>query len=125
MRARIAVVAAAVLAICSTLTYPKTVVSFPVSFTIGANLEDREFGMSPLYGWEVEVIVKSGTASWTATIKHQDETIWDHHTSQGGQTICNIGWPKLSSGQYNFTFATAGFGELQADINIAAKGGFW
>lgn len=119
-------VAAAVLAICSTLTYPKTVVSFPVSFTIGANVEDRELDISPLHGWaQVEVIVNSGTALWTATIKNQDENIWDHRASQVGQTIYKSEWIEISSGQYNFTFATAGFGELHANIKVTTKGGFW
>lgn len=122
----IAVVAIAALVVYVALTYPKTVVSFPVSFTIGANVEDREFDMSPLHGWaQVEVIVSSGTALWTATIKHQDENIWDHRASQGGQTIFKSGWIELSSGQYNFTFATAGFGELHADVKVTTKGGFW
>ncbi len=122
----VAVLAVVAVAAYAALTYPKKVISFPVSFTIGANVEDREFEISPLHGWtQVEVIVHSGTALWTATIKNQDENIWDHRASQGGQTTYKSGWIELSSGHYNFTFATAGFGELEADVKVTTKGGFW
>ncbi|MCW4031233.1 MAG: hypothetical protein NWE80_02595 [Candidatus Bathyarchaeota archaeon] len=122
----VAVVAVAALVVYAALTYPKTAISFPVSFIIGANLEDRELDISPLHGWaQVEVIVNSGTALWSATIKHQDETVWDHRASQGGQTIYKSSWIELSGGQYNFAFATAGFGELNADVKVTTKGGFW
>jgi hypothetical protein len=122
----VAVLAVVALVVYASLTYPVKAVSFPVSFTIGANVEDRELDMSPLHGWaQVEVTVNSGTALWTATIKNQDENIWDHRASQGGQTIYKSEWIELSSGQYNFTFATAGFGELNADVKVTTKGGFW
>ena len=122
----IAVLVVTALVVYAAVTYPKTVVSFPVSFTIGADVEHREFEMSPLHGRaQVEVIVSSGTALWTATIKHQDETIWNHHASQGDQTTYKSGWMELSSGHYNFTFTTAGLGSLQAEVKVTTKGGFW
>jgi len=122
----IAVLAGAAFAVYAALTYPRTVVSFPVSFTIGADLEHREFDMPLLHGRaKVEVIVNSGTALWGATIKHHDETIWNHLTSQGGQTTYKSGWIELSSGNYNFSFATFGLGSLQADVKVTTKGGFW
>jgi hypothetical protein len=122
----IAVLAVAALAAYAAVTYPKTVVSFPVSFTIGADVENREFEMSPLHGRaQVEVIVSIGTALWNATISHQDETIWNHRASQGDQTTYKSSWIELSSGHYNFTFKTAGLVPLQADVKVTTKGGFW
>ena len=122
----IAVLVVVALGVYAAITYPKTVVSFPVAFTIGANVEHKEFDMPLLHGWtQVEVIVSSGTALWTATIKHQDETIWNHHASQGGQTTYKSGWIELPSGHYNFTFATAGLGSVEAEIKVTTKGGFW
>lgn len=108
------------------LTYPRTVVSFSVAFTIGANVESREFEMPFLHRWvEVEVTVTSGTALWTAKITSQNETFWSHATHQGGQTTYRSGWIELPSGKYNFTFATAGLGSLEAEIKVTTKGGFW
>jgi len=123
----IAVLVVAALVVYAAVTYPKTVVSFPVSFIIGADVENREFEMSPFHGRvQVEVIVSSGTALWwNATIKRQDETIWNDHRSQGDQMTYKSGWMELSSGHYNFTFATAGLGSLQADVKVTTKGGFW
>ncbi len=122
----IAVLAVAALAVYAALTYPKTLVSFPVSFTIGADVEDREFDMSPLHGQaQVEVIVSSGTALWTASIIHQDETMWNHTAHQGGQTTYKSGWIELPSGHCNLTFRTVGLGSLEARIRVTTKGGFW
>jgi len=122
----IAVLAVVILGVYAALTYPKTVISFPVNFTIGANVEHREFDMPLLHEWvQVEVIINSGTALWTATITLQDQTIWNHAAHQGDQTIYKSGWIKLSSGHYNFTFATAGLGSLEAEIKVTTKGGFW
>ena len=122
----IAVLVVAALGVYAVLTYPKTVVSFPVAFTIGADVEHKEFGMPLLHGWaQVEVIVGSGTALWTAAIILQDETVWSHTAHQGGQTIYRSGWIELPSGHYNFTFATAGLGSLEAEIKVTTKGGFW
>ncbi len=122
----IAVLAGATFAVYAALTYPKTVVSFPVSFTVGADVEHREFTMPLLHGRaKVEVVVNTGTALWSAAIKHQEETLWNHIASQGGQTTFESGWIELSSGHYNFTFATAGLGSMQADVKVTTEGGFW
>ena len=122
----IAVLVVVALGVYAAITYPKTVVSFPVAFTIGANVEHKEFDMPLLHGWaQVEVIVSSGTALWAANIILQDETIWSHTAHQGGQTTYESGWIELPSGHYNFTFATAGLGSLEAEIRVTTKGGFW
>jgi len=108
------------------LTYPKTVLSFPVSFTVGAQTVLREFNVPMLDSWvQVQVIVSSGTALWTAKILSDDSEFWSHSAAQGGQTTYNSGWMQLASGNYNFTFATVGLGSLDAEITVSSKGGFW
>jgi len=108
------------------LTYPKTVLSFPVVFTIGAQTENKEFNVPMLHGRvQVQVLVSSGTALWAAKILSDDSDLWSHSAAQGGQTTYNSGWMQLASGNYNFTFATVGFGSLDAEITVSSKGGFW
>ncbi len=108
------------------LTFPKSVVSFPVSFTIGADVERREFSIPVLHDRvQVEIVVNNGNFLWTAKILRQDETLWSHGTHQGDQTTYSSGWVRLQSGNYNFTFATAGIGSLDAEITVTSKGGFW
>lgn len=120
------VVVVVALGIYAIFTYPKTVVSFPVSFTIGADVERREFDMPLLHGWvQVEVVVGSGTTLWNAKILSDNDVFWEHSAHQGGQTTYKSGWVELPSGTYNFTFATAGLGSLEAQIKVASKGGFW
>jgi hypothetical protein len=124
--ALIVVLAVIALGVFAALTYPKTVISFPVSFTIGVDVEHREFDVPFLHEWaQVEVIINSGTALWTATITLQDKNIWNHTAHQGGQTTYKSGWIELPSGRYNFTLATAGLGSLEAEIKVTTKGGFW
>ena len=108
------------------LTFPQTIVDFPVSFTIGANVEEQEFTISPLQAKvQVKIVINSGSVLWSATIGDQNQTIWEHRTTQGEQTTYQSSWIDLSSGLYSFTFSTAGFGDLDADVNLVAKGGFW
>jgi len=107
------------------LTYPRTVLSFPLSFTVGAQTERREFNVPMLHSWvQVQVSVSSGTALWTARILSDDSELWSHSAAQGGQTTYNSGWMQLATGNYNFTFATIGFGTLDAEITVSSKGGF-
>ncbi len=121
-----AIFAVVALLVHATLTYPQTVVSFPVSFSIGANTEEKEFNLPLLHGLiQVEVAITSGTTLWSASITQQDNTLWDHRATQGDQTSYQSGWIQIPSGQYNFTFSTIGFGELQTDIKVVTKGGFW
>lgn len=110
----------------ATLTFPRSVVSFPVSFTIGADVEHREFDVPVLHEWvEVEVVVSSGTSLWTAKILVEDDVLWSHTAHQGDQTSYKSGWIKLPSGHYTFKFVTAGLGSLEAEIKVTSKGGFW
>lgn len=108
------------------LTFPKSAVSFTVSFTIGADVERREFSVPVLHSSaQVEVIVNSGNLLWTARIQQQEDVLWSHTAHQGGQTTYQSEWISLPSGNYNFTFATAGIGSLDAEIKVTSKGGIW
>jgi hypothetical protein len=108
------------------LTFPRSVVSFPVSFTIGAEVEQREFEVPAMHEWvEVQVVVTSGTSLWTAKILVDDDVLWSHTAHQGDQTSYKSGWIKLPSGPYTFKFVTAGLGSLDAAISVTSKGGFW
>jgi len=122
----VAILIVTIVGVYAALTYPRTLIDFPVSFTLGADVERKEFDVSILHSQvQVEVIVNSGTSLWTAQILSQDETLWTHAAYQGGQTTYKSDWIKLSSGHYNFTFATAGLGSLEAEIKLTSKGGFW
>ena len=106
------------------LTYPRTLISFSISFAFGAKVEEREFDVPILHSRvQVEVIVSSGTSLWSATIENQNSLLWNHTATQGGQTTYTSGWITLSPGQYNFTFSTIGFGSLEAEIKVDSKGG--
>jgi uncharacterized membrane protein len=108
------------------LTSPRTIVSFPVSFTIGADVESKEFDVPMLHSLvQVEVAISTGSALWTASILNHGDTLWTHVTAQGGQTTYKSEWIQIRSGHYNFTFGTAGLGTLAAEIKVTSKGGFW
>ena len=108
------------------ITYPRVIVSFSVSFTIGADVKRVEFKVPFLHSWiKVEVFVSSGTALWTAKILSNDTALWSHTASQSGQTTYSSEWIKISSGYYNFTITTVGIGSLEAEVRITSKGGFW
>ena len=108
------------------ITYPRVIVSFHVSFTVGADVKRVEFEVPFLHSWiKVEVFVNSGTALWTAKILSNDTALWSHTASQSGQTTYSSEWIKISSGYYNFTITTVGIGSLEAEVRITSKGGFW
>lgn len=108
------------------VTYPRVLVDFTVSFTIGADVKRVEFEVPFLHDYlKVEVYVSSGNVLWTAKLLSGDATLWSHTASQSGQTTYGSEWIKLSSGRYNFTFATAGLGSLEAHVKLTSKGGFW
>lgn len=108
------------------LTYPKVLIDFHVSFSIGADVKRVEFEVPFLHEYvTVEVFVSSGTALWTAKISSSNTTLWSHTASQSGQTTYKSEWINMPSGNYNFTFATAGIGSLEAEVKLTSKGGFW
>jgi hypothetical protein len=122
----VVIVIIAAVGVFAAWTYSRTVLSFPVSFTIGAQTERREFNMPVLHSSvQVQVVVSSGTALWTARILSNDSELWSHVAAQGGQTTYNSGWMQITSGNYNFTFVTVGIGTLNAEITVSSKGGFW
>jgi hypothetical protein len=124
--AAIIVVVVATVGVFGALTFPTEALSFSVTFTIGADIKSEKLNIPVLHDKVmVEVNVNSGSALWTARILSQAETLWGHSAVQGGQTTYNSGWISLSSGTYNFTFATAGAGSLSAHITVSSKGGFW
>jgi hypothetical protein len=124
--ALIVIVGGASIGIFMFLTYPRSVVNFPVSFTIGADVERRKFSVPILHEFiQVEVAVNSGNLLWTASILQHDDILWSHAAHQGDQTTYQSGWIRLPSGDYNFTFATAGIGSLDAEIQVTSKGGLW
>jgi hypothetical protein len=122
----IVVIVVVVFGIHAAVTLPKTVISFPVSFTIGAETKTEEFDVPWLHGSiQVEIRIQSGTALWSAEITSEDKTIWSHSAAQGGQTTYTGEWTEISAAPYNFTFRTLGIGSLEAEIEVTTKGGFW
>jgi hypothetical protein len=122
----IVAISIAIVGILAVITFPKEILTFPVIFTIGADAK-REQMEVPLLNDQVrvQVIINSGSALWNARIIDGEETVWSHSAAQGEQTTYNSEWIPISSGTYNFTFATAGAGSLSAEINVSSKGGFW
>ncbi len=112
-------------------TYPRTLLNLSVSFTVGAQSQNKEFNVPMLDSWvQVQVSVISGTTLWVAGIAGSNNTeVWTHAAAQGEQTTYNSGWIQIANGNYNFTFGAVGVGTLSAplnaDIAVSSKGGFW
>ena len=107
-------------------TYPRTIVTVPVSFTIGADKTTTTFSQPFLTDKvQVEVSVQSGASLWKAQILNGDQIIWEHSAGQSEQTSYKSDWVALPSGSYNFTFAAIGVGSLNAKATLTCKGGFW
>jgi len=119
------VVIIAVFAVYAGITYPRTVVTIPVSFTIGADSKTVGFEQPVLDDKvQVQVSVQNGVALWRAQILNGDQVVWEHGAGQGEQTSYDSGWLALHSGSYNFTFRTLGE-SLDATVTVSSKGGFW
>jgi len=122
----IVIIIVASVALYTGLTYPRTTVSIPVSFSVGADEEIVAFDQPFLDDKvQVQVTIENGAALWHAQIRSQDQVVWEHVAGQGGQTSYNSDWIQLSSGNYNFTFTTVGIGSLDAVVTVTSKGGFW
>jgi hypothetical protein len=122
----IVIIVVAAFAIYSGITYPKTAVNNPVSFSIGADSKTIAFDQSLLNDKaQVQVTIQNGAALWRAQILSGDQVLWEHSAAQGEQQSYNSGWIELSSGSYNFTFGTIGLGSLDATATVTSKGGFW
>jgi len=108
------------------ITYPRTAVNNPVSFSIGADSKTIAFDQPLLNdNAQVQVTVHNGAAFWRAKILSGDQVLWEHSAAQGEQQSYNSGWIELPSGSYNFTFGTIGLGSLDATATVTSKGGFW
>ncbi len=115
-----------IVAAFSGLTYPRTVISIPVSLTIGADSSTATLDQPLLCDKvQVQVAVENGAALWRAQILTGDQVLWEHSAAQGEQQSYNSGWIHLPTGTYNFTFGTLGIGSLEAQATVTAKGGFW
>ena len=122
----IVIVVVAVFAVYAGITYPRTAVSIPISFTIGADSTTVAFDQPYLDDKvQVQVTIENGAALWQAQILSGDQVIWEHAAAQGEQQSYNSGWIQLSSGSYNFMFSTVGIGSLDATVTVTSKGGFW
>ncbi len=124
--AAIVIIVVASFAAYAGLTYPRTVLTIPVSFTVGTDISNTKFDQSVLDNRvQVQVNIQNGASLWRARILNGDQVIWEHSAAQGGQTSYNSGWIDLPSGSYNFTFGTIGVGSLSATAIVYSKGGFW
>jgi hypothetical protein len=124
--AAIVIIVVAVFAIYAGVTYPRTSVSIPISFTVGADSATEGFNQPVLNDKvQVQVSIQNGVALWRAQIMNGDQVIWEHAKGQGEQTNYDSGWIALPSGSYTFTFKALGAGSLEAVVTVTSKGGFW
>lgn len=113
-------------AIYAALTYPRVILTIPVSLTVGVDIVNKEFDQSAFSNRvQVQVKVSSGSGLWLARILNGTQVLWEHAAGQGEQTNYSSGWIELPSGNYNLTFGTVGFGSLDAQITVSSIGGFW
>ena len=120
----VAVIVLVVSALYAGLTYPRTIVTVPVSFTVGADVTSTQFDQPSLNNRvQVQVSIESGLALWQARILDGDQVMWEYATGQSGQQSYDSGWIDLPSGNYNFTFGA--IGALDAMVTVSTKGGFW
>lgn len=122
----IIIITVAASAIYAGATYPRTIVSIPVSFTVGTDVTNTQFDQSILNSKVlVQITIQHGAALWRARILSGDQIIWEHAATQGEQQSYTSGWLTLPSGSYNFTFGLVGAGSLDATATVSSKGGFW
>jgi hypothetical protein len=108
------------------LTYPRTTVDIPVSFSAGVDSQTASFDQPFLDDKaQVTVAVQSGVAVWQAQILSGDQVVWEHTAAQAGQQSYTSDWIDLASGSYNLTFRLIGAGSLEATVTVSSKGGFW
>ncbi|HIJ08341.1 TPA: hypothetical protein HA274_03220 [Candidatus Bathyarchaeota archaeon] len=123
----VAVAAVSTVAFFAAMTFPRTIVNLPVSFTVGFEREQRAFEVPWLHDTaQIAVAVSNGTSLWRASITDSNgEEVWSHSALQGEATTFISEWVKLPNSGYNFTFSTIGAGSLNASIKLTSKGGFW
>ena len=109
------------------LTFPRTVVDFPVAFSVGPDQTKKEFEVPVLNDKvQVEVTLSENSTGWRASIEDVNGVeLWYSPPAEKNQTLYHSAWTMIPSGQYNFTFSCIGSGSLSAEIRITSKGGFW
>jgi hypothetical protein len=117
----------AIVGIYAVLVLPRAATDFSVSFTVGADREEREFEVPLLHDKaQIQVIVDSGSALWRARILDSEQNeVWEHTKAQSEKTSYISDWIDLPSGRYNLVFGTIGIGDLQANVKVTTKGAFW
>ena len=121
----VVVVVLVVSAVYVGVTYPRAILTVPVSFTVGADVISTQFDQPALNNRvKVQVSVESGLALWQARIFDGEQIMWQYATGQSEQQTYDSGWIDLPSGNYNFTFGAIG-GVLDAMVIVSTKGGFW
>lgn len=125
--ATIVIIIVAVIGIFIALTYPREIFSHQVSFNIGYDSTEQPFQIPILDNQaQVQVTITSGSTLWRTTITDPNGTeVFSHAASQASQTSYTSDWIILPSGNYNITFQTLGFGNVQGTVRVNAKGGFW
>ena len=109
------------------ITFPRTIVNFPVAFSKDLDLTQQEFEVPAFHDKaQAKVTITSGSPLWRAAIINiNGEELWNYSTTaQENQTTYYSTWIPLPSQRYNFTFSTIN-GSLNAEISINSKGGFW
>lgn len=122
----IAVLVVAAFATYAGITYPRILISIPVSFSLGADSKTAQLDQPFLSDKvQVQVAIENGAALWRAQILSDTEVLWEHSAAQSEQQSYDSEWIQLPSGNYNFTFGTIGIGSLEAQVTVTSKGGFW
>ncbi len=122
----IIVVVVVAFAVYSGITYPRAILTVPVSFTIGTEISNTQFSQFALNSMvQVQVSIQSGIALWRARILSGQTVVWEHAAAQGEQLSYDSGWIALTPGTYNFTFGIIGGNSLEATVTVSSKGGFW
>jgi len=125
--AAVLIVTLTTVALFSVLTFPRTTVNLQVSFALGVDNEVKEFDLPFLQDKVlVEVAITTGSALWRASIADVNNSeVWSYCKAQGDSTVYQSEWVALQSGHYSFTFGTIGIGNLDANVKVSSKGGFW
>ena len=110
------------------ITFPRTIVSFPVAFSVGPDQVKTEFEVPALNDKvQVEVSLSGNSTSWKAAIEDADGVeLWYYSgPAETNHTTYHSAWEMVPSGRYNFTFLAVGRESLSAEIRLTSKGGFW
>jgi L-2-hydroxyglutarate oxidase LhgO len=103
-------------------TYPRDVVTIPVSLTIGADVVQKTFTVPVAdNAVQLEVTVSSGGALWSAEIDTGNATVFLYRTAQGGQTTYTSEWIIVGAGDYSIRFARVGSGKVGYRLTVNSR----